>query len=113
MYSNIKTDWGAESHVKLNITKIKRSLACQFRLGVLPLQVELGRFTNTPRNRRICTLCKAKVEDEIHFLFKCSNLQETHAKMYAKLPEILNYANLFDRLTFPRILYKLLDISNK
>ena len=67
---------------------------------MLPLQVELGRFTNTPRNRRICPLCKAEVEDEIHFLFKCSNLQETRAKMYAKLPEILNYANLFDRLTF-------------
>ena len=43
------------------------------RMGILPLHVETGRFTNKKIFERVCTLCnKNKVEDELHFLFSCS-----------------------------------------
>ena len=45
----------------------------QFRHGILPLKVETGRFQNISLHDRVCEFCKLnEVEDEIHFLCRCS-----------------------------------------
>ena len=48
----------------------KRSLISKLLLGILKLAVETGRYSNIPRNERICHICKT-VEDEYHFIFDC------------------------------------------
>ena len=44
-YAQVKSEWGAEKFMYGNVSKERRSLMCQLRLGVLPLEVEVGRFT--------------------------------------------------------------------
>jgi hypothetical protein len=40
------------------------------------LQIELGRYQGIPRHQRLCQQCSSgEVEDEIHFLFKCSKYE--------------------------------------
>ena len=37
------------------------------------LKIETGRYDNTPRCERLSSLCDMnEIEDEIHFLFRCS-----------------------------------------
>ena len=50
-------------------------ILAKFRSGSLPLSIETGRFARpkVPLNERICNLCSSNtVEDEVHFLLKCS-----------------------------------------
>ena len=61
LYNKIKVEWGAENYLKANLDKGKQSLLAQLRMGVLPIQIELGRYGNTPRDRCICTLYKKKL----------------------------------------------------
>ena len=81
-YIKFKSEYEVEPYLKLNLVKWERSILAQFRMGVLPLYIETGRYKNI-RNadgtirklkpeERICTLCTLnEVEDEIHFLLEC------------------------------------------
>ena len=47
-----------------------RSILAQLRTGILPLEIEVGRWSSTAVEERICKLCIANVvEDENHFIF--------------------------------------------
>ena len=71
-YKLYKSSYKVESYCKFFIPKYQRSLLCQLRLGILPIQLEVGRYTGKPINERICLLCNNNVvEDENHFLFEC------------------------------------------
>ena len=49
-----------------------RSILAQLRTGILPLEIEVGRWSSTAVEERICKLCIANVvEDENHFIFDC------------------------------------------
>ena len=73
-YNLFKPDLSQEEYLSLNIPKYQRSLFAQFRGGVLPLQVEIGRFRKIPLEERLCNLCDmGQVEDEFHFLCICTN----------------------------------------
>ncbi len=55
------------------MSRQQRSLLAQFRSGILPLQIENGRWWNIPVMERLCTMCSLNVvEDEYHFLCVCS-----------------------------------------
>ena len=56
------------------MSKYQRSIMAQLRLGILPLAIETGRYTNIPVNERYCFSCKheKKVEDEYHFVYECA-----------------------------------------
>lgn len=43
----------------------------KYRLSAHLIMIEKGRFTQTPRERRLCNLCHINVEDEYHFILKC------------------------------------------
>ena len=49
-------------------SKMSRSIFAQLRLGILPLEIETGRFRNIPSENRMCHFCKNEVEDELHFV---------------------------------------------
>ena len=72
-YCTFKEYLSVENYVKYNLTPSERSAMAQFRFGILPLNIETGRFRNQPVQDRLCTLCEFnEIEDECHFLFKCS-----------------------------------------
>ena len=72
-YCTFKGHLSVENYVKYNLTPSERSAMAQFRFGTLPLNIETGRFRNQPVQDRLCTLCEFnEIEDECHFLFKCS-----------------------------------------
>ena len=54
------------------LSKSSRSNIAKLRSGTLPLNIELGRYTNVPKEQRTCKMCNYNViEDELHFMFKC------------------------------------------
>ena len=78
-YSIFKKDVGVmEPYLKLVDHRSKRSVLARFRMGVLPLRIETGRYELVLNNRgipvkfRVCQCCDLnKIEDEIHFLLEC------------------------------------------
>ena len=72
LYRNIKQTLELEEYCKLNLKGSQRCIIAKLRLGILPINIELGRYNNTPREDRLCTVCdKQEVEDEKHLLFSC------------------------------------------
>ena len=69
-YFNLyKYESGAEEYVLKNMSRRNRSLLAQFRMGILPLNVETGRFRRQELNERICNICNTgSVECEMHVL---------------------------------------------
>ena len=55
----------------------------KLRLSDHPLMIETGRHFKfkIQQEERICPLCKNGVEDEIHFVMKCTQFEELRAKM--------------------------------
>ena len=49
----------------------------QFRLGVLHLKIESGRYQNIPEEERTCDTCSNIVENETHFIFDCPQYNGT------------------------------------
>ena len=47
----------------------------KIRISNSNLNIEKGRYLNTPAEDRICKLCNSEVEDEFHFTIICSKLQ--------------------------------------
>ncbi len=43
----------------------------KLRCGILPIQIELGRFRGLSERDRICPICRLNVESELHFMFEC------------------------------------------
>ena len=57
------------------MTRFQRSTFAKVRCGILPIQIEVGRFrgqnVTVYECDRICPICRTAVESEIHFLFEC------------------------------------------
>ena len=60
------------------------------------------------QEERICPLCKNGAEDEIHFVMKCTQFEELHAKMlqlvenkYVAFKSLNDEQKLFDLFTNP------------
>ena len=52
-------------------------LLVQLRAGCLPIEIELGRYQQVPRNKRLCKQCTlGTIENEKHFLFHCSRYHD-------------------------------------
>ena len=72
-YAHIKNAIETEPFLKGNISKFQRSLLTQLRIGILPLAFETKRCYRIPWENRTCKLYKENfIEDEIHFVCKCS-----------------------------------------
>ena len=63
--------------VKSNLPRAARSLVSRFLCGILPLEIETGRYNDTKRWLRFCKVCgELQVEDELHFLFRCNGIKD-------------------------------------
>jgi hypothetical protein len=71
-YVKFKDSFIAENYVKHCQSRRKHSLLAQFRLGILPIAIETGRFKGIAVNERLCKLCSSDaVQDEKHLLCEC------------------------------------------
>ena len=62
--------------MKTGLSRYQRSLLARLLCGILPLELEVGRYTGVDKHLRYCRVCETgAVEDEIHFLFHCSELK--------------------------------------
>ena len=83
LYSQLKTESGAERYLS-DVTNIRhRTAMTRLRMSAHSLHIEEGRYTIpiTSREDRICTLCKTGVEDETHLLVKCPMYEELRHHM--------------------------------
>ena len=83
-------------YVKSLFSEAKRSILCQLRCGVglLPLAIETGRYTNTPVDQQLCRLCNLKqMEDESHFLCQCTLYKTMRTELYVYLSNQLYFIN--------------------
>ena len=72
LFRNIKDTPIVENYCKVNLTRGQRSSIAKLRLGVLPIEIEIGRYNSIPREERICKVCQTgEIEDEKHFLLLC------------------------------------------
>ena len=83
IYSQHKTHICTEDYCKVNLKRGQRSLIAKMRLGVFPINVEIGRYNNIPRSERYCQMCDLRsVEDEIHVLLYCPSYTEERNKLF-------------------------------
>jgi hypothetical protein len=88
LYRVFKTFPTSETHVLLNLSPQERSCMAQLRLGILPIEVETGRFRAIPLENRICKLCNlGQVEDEKHLLFHCVLYEDERSVWFGKLSQ--------------------------
>ena len=68
---------------------------CSYTYGILPLEIETGRYLGIKQDERLCKMCDlGEVEDEIHFLVGCS----LYNKERYELLEMLRvcYSNIYN-----------------
>ena len=53
------------------------------------LNIEKGRYLNTPAEDRICKLCNSGVEDEFHFTIICSKLQSFREEFFKDICDVV------------------------
>ena len=74
-----------EEYLRNNISRHERSLLAQLRLGILPLEIEVGRFGNIPVENRLCKCCDNKVvENEFYFVCECVRYADLRTVLYSQ-----------------------------
>ena len=101
-YCLFKEVYTTEHYVKYIDQKCQRSLMSQIRSGVLPLQIEVGRYHNIPLDNRTCQVCNTGViEDEFHFVCICPHYTRLRNVMYESAKKINdNFEGLDDKEKF-------------
>ncbi len=86
--AGIKSSYGVEPYVKMNIPRYERSLLAQLRYGVLQIRLETGRYQNESRANRVCRICNGGVlEDQQHFVLECPAYSIRRGIFIAKVKE--------------------------
>ena len=70
-YRKLSQTFEARPYVKMNISRYHRSILAQLKCGVLPINIEAGRFRNLRVAERVCPICNSgEVEEKSYFIFK-------------------------------------------
>ena len=101
----IKSMFGVEPYIKMNISRYERSLLSQLRYGILQIQLETGRYQNENRANRLCKICNSgDIEDQHHFILKCPAYSIRRGMFIDKVKEkITDWDNLSDNEKFIRL----------
>ena len=85
MYRQVRTVDDEVKLCRLGLQRQERSLVAKLLCGVLPLEIETGRFVGKPVAERLCKVCNTiNVEDEFHFLFSCCMYQRERSNYYVE-----------------------------
>ena len=85
-YHSIKSEFGKESYLDLVRNSIHRHHTTKLRISAHDLEIESGRYSNIPREERICKWCARSrgdkiIEDEKHILYDCDLYVDARNKM--------------------------------
>ena len=87
-YITLKNSFKEEEYSSKNMSRRLRSLISQIRLGILPLEIEIGRFRGVSPEGRICQNWNmGVVEREVHFICECP--------LYNDLRHVMNNKYIF------------------
>ncbi len=76
IYIKFKEQFETKQYLQICVSRRKRSLLAQFRMGVLLLAIETGRFKSIHVEEILCVLCNMNdIEDEMHMLCTCTVYQ--------------------------------------
>ncbi len=95
-YTKFKNVFEVEPFVLSFMSRQCRSYFALLRNGILPLQLEVGRWINKPVEEGLSSICNnGTVEDEEHFLFHCNFYYCEHQDFYHYMKNnIPNFNNL-------------------
>ena len=97
-YKQIKDEPTTDLYLKLNLSLKERSYLAQLRLGILPIEIEIGRYRQIPVAERVCKLCDNEcIEDECHILFHCPAYENERKAWLDKLDlnnQIINNSSM-------------------
>ena len=86
-----------------DVNKKTISTFVKIRISNSNINIEKGRYLNTPAEDRICKLCNSGVEDEFHFTTICSKLQSCREEFFKDIcdvvPSFINMSD-FDKFKF-------------
>ena len=80
MYKLFKMSLSIEPYFQLVINKHIRDIVIRFRVGVSDLRSHKMRYALPKPEDLVCPLCNFVLEDEMHFLFYCKNLDDLRKK---------------------------------
>ena len=94
-FVSFKSYFGFEKYLQIVISFEMRSLT-RLRLSAHQLMIEKGRYSGIPRHNRVCPRCSSnEVEDEVHFLFNCTSLDNERSQIILKINAVCkNFTNL-------------------
>ena len=97
-YVIFKDIYQPEPYVMSFMNRKRRSILAQLRCGILPLQLEVGRWHNKDECDRLCLLCDdGEVENEKHFLLQCKYFNDERAILYqCMIDRVPNFVSLSD-----------------
>ena len=99
-YAIFKKDIGFEKYLSNIKNPTRRGILSKFRLSNHKLMIEVGRYTNIPKEMRFCNFCPNMVETEAHFLFYCIAYKPIRATMYDSVNILNNNFKHFRYLLF-------------
>ena len=79
-FALFKNTLNAEKYVKINLSSYERSVLVQIRFGILKINVETGRYTNTKLEERLCKVCDRKFK--ISLILQYESCLLTHTQHY-------------------------------
>ena len=71
-YGIFENEFNLEKYL-LKLLPHERNMLTKFRCNNIKLPIETGRWSNTPREERICHLCNVGLWTEFHFLLECTS----------------------------------------
>jgi hypothetical protein len=86
-YATFKSQFETESYIETLIPYRDRKALSQFRLGIAPIAVELGRHRGIVLKDRLCEHCENFIEDEEHVITKCALYDDIRHDLYVKAIE--------------------------
>jgi len=92
-YNTCKSKFALEPYLTISKGFSRRYSTTQLRISAHNLEIERGRYTQTPRDKRICKWCKTSMnvdctENENHVLYNCDLYTTERNKLITRLNKI-------------------------
>lgn len=92
-YRLFKKSFDMENYA-IMYNRSSRAALCKLRISSHSLMIEKGRHLALSPEDRICQYCNMnEVEDEFHFVMKCTLYQDLRSKMFSDIGEMFNIDN--------------------
>ena len=88
-YRNLESDFELEKYPATDINRKAISKFVKIRISNSNLFIEEDRFNKIPLENRLCPLCNAGIEDEMHFILKCVKPDKERKCMFTEIENCL------------------------